>query len=360
MLFALAALRLRDHGRFGDALLLGLAGGLACLTRITAPTLVAPVVLALAVFPRRRPLRRRLELAGVAALVSFALCAPFLASCWLRFGDPFYSINEHVVFYRTRSNLDYTPGMTVAGYLSQSFRPFQLLDTAFVGYTSYSFGRKWSFEDWAPSLGPALAYAAGAGMLLLTGPGPRPPAALDPRRGPAALRVHPRDAARRALAADTPRLSLLPDRGGAGPLGLVPAGHVGAGPRALRARLRPRRVLVIGAGLVVLAGVSWGLWQGLAYLRFAEAVRAGNHVTRVPVWSAGPRDAWVFAEGWYPSLPINAAEGRYCPPLTRDVGDAAPATPGEPGLACGAGARPHLPRSDALAGDRGATSTSGC
>jgi 4-amino-4-deoxy-L-arabinose transferase-like glycosyltransferase len=311
LVVAYAVLRLLDHGRFRDAVLLGLGGGLACLTRITSPTLVVPVVLMLVVFPRSRPWRRRLELAATAGLVALVVAGPFMLSCWLGYGDPFYSINEHVVFYRTRAHLVYEPGMTVLDYLRESFRPFQLLDTAFIGYTKYPFASRWTYQDWSPHLGPLLAGAAMAGLALF----------LGSRRGRVLLLVH--------AAAMFPFVFTHETRLGgpwrltfhAYPIYLLAAfwALYLALQLALSSRARgrllacytPRRAVLVGSGLVGLLVTSWGLWNGLRYLRLAEAVEAGQAVIRPPAVVAGPRDAFFFGEGWHPLVSDPEWPGRY-------------------------------------------------
>ena len=307
LLVAWTALRLYDRGLFRDAVWLGLSSGLAWLTRITSPTLILPVVAALAIFPRSRPRRLRLERAGLAALLALAVAAPFLINCAIAFGDPFYSINEHVVFYRTRSHLEYTQGMTVLDYLTKSFRPWQMADTVFIGFTEYPFARKWSYEDWAPWLGPGLAGAALVGMLLW----------LRSPRGRLLLLTH--------LAALSPFVFTYEAREGgpwrltfhAYPFYLLAAFSALAllvrllawtsARQALREWLTPRRTAGLLAGLALLVAGAWALWNGLYYMRFAEAVRAGDPARAVPLFFAGTRDSFFFGKGWRAARPASVS-----------------------------------------------------
>jgi 4-amino-4-deoxy-L-arabinose transferase-like glycosyltransferase len=311
LLIAWMALRLYDRGSFRDAVWLGLSCGLAWLTRITSPTLILPVIAVLAVFPRSRPLRQRLERAGVAGVVALAVAAPFLINCTIAFGDPFYAINEHVVFYRTRSHLEYRQGMTVADYLTKSFRPWQMADTVFIGFTAYPFAQKWSYADWAPWLGPALGGTALLGLLSW----------LASARGRLLLLAH--------LAAMVPFVFTYEARAG-GPwrltfhaypfyliaafsaLALIARLLVSAtARRAVREWLGWRRGVWLATGLVLLAGGAWTLWHGLYYLRFAEAVRAGTPANTVPLFFAGQRDAFLFGRGWCAPRPAAGMSGRY-------------------------------------------------
>ena len=302
MLTAWAALRLYRRGAFCDALLLGFVGGGAWLTRITTPTLLLPLYLALAVFPRSRPWRLRLQRVGVAALVSIALIAPFMVNCAIVYGDPFYSINQHVVFYRVGSNLSYTHGMNVLDYLRSSFRPAQMADTVFIGYTDYPFGRKWSYGDWSPHLGEILATLSIAGMALWL---------LLPS-GRLLLLVH-------AATMFAFAFSYEAREGGpwrltfhAYPFYLIAAFLVAvwlvrwlvsrSARRQLWEWLSLRRGLSHAAAAAALVLVSWSLWHGLHYLRFAEALRLANDPGRPVGVFAGPRDAFFFAENWHPAV----------------------------------------------------------
>jgi len=167
VLTALAALRHYDAGTTLHALFLGVAGGAATLTRITAFSLVVPLLLCLAVFPRARPRRERLRHVALATVVYLGLVVPFLVSCWLAYGDPFLSINAVTPAYYGGGTVP--NHASVLNMFRNSFRPLQLLDTAFIGSTVYPFARKWHFEGFWPPLGPLLAVLAllGAPLLLL-------------------------------------------------------------------------------------------------------------------------------------------------------------------------------------------------
>ncbi|MCM2258780.1 MAG: glycosyltransferase family 39 protein, partial [Vicinamibacteria bacterium] len=71
--FAWGALRFHARGRFSDALILGLAGGAAWLTRITSLTFLVPGLLLLAFVPRRAAQAGRGQRLGIAVLLCVAL-----------------------------------------------------------------------------------------------------------------------------------------------------------------------------------------------------------------------------------------------------------------------------------------------
>ncbi len=165
--FVWAALGLYDRGRFGDALALGILGGLACLTRVTSLSFVVVALAVLAVVPRGRERRVRLELVAVAGVVCVALLAPFLLSCWIAWGDPLISINGVAPAYQSASGLHAGRDMGVLEYLGARFRLWELLDTVVVGATAYPFANKWNFDYLSPRAAMPLAALAAAGMLLL-------------------------------------------------------------------------------------------------------------------------------------------------------------------------------------------------
>lgn len=165
MVTTLAALKLRETGSAFHAVFLGVAGAMATLTRITSLSLVLPLLVALVLWPGTRPFRQRARAVGLSALVFLLLVAPFLISCWIVLGDPFASINMVTRAYYGRGSIPLHAG--VLNYLGTQFRPFQLLDTAFIGYTLYPFTPKWHFEDWWSPLGPSLAGLSLVGALLL-------------------------------------------------------------------------------------------------------------------------------------------------------------------------------------------------
>jgi hypothetical protein len=166
--FAWAALGLYDRGRFRDALILGLFGGFACLTRVTSLSFVVVALGVLALVPRSREWRVRGERVAVAGVVCAALIVPFLLSCWIAWGDPLVSINGVAPAYQAASGLRGGNEMGVMEYLAARFRAWELLDTVVVGATAYPFARKWNFDYVSPYASALLAAASAVGMLLMT------------------------------------------------------------------------------------------------------------------------------------------------------------------------------------------------
>ncbi len=299
VLTALAALKTYDTGSDLHALFLGVAGAGATLTRITSFSLVLPLLAVLIVFPRRRPFRARVRGVALSAGVFLLLVVPFLISCAVAYGDPFESINGVAGAYYKGSPVPAAP--SVAHLLRTRFRPFQLLDTALVGYTVYPFIRKWNFFDWWPPLGPALAGLALAGGALLL---------LSPRGRLLwvawAGALFPFVFTWQVLGGDAWRLTLH-----AYPFYLVAAGVTVYGALRLvtsaearqsawhwlRTR-NPRSTALLALGLFV---GGWVALRGLPYLVVREAIRAGQP-TRI---AAGARDALFFTRGWYPPVATN-------------------------------------------------------
>ena len=92
--------------------------------------------------------------------MALAVAGPYMAACTLAYGDPFYAVNFHTKFYRSRSGLEYDTPMSWAGYLRTGF---------VTGLTTYPFTNKWQGLDWlTPWLRRLLAPAAVAGLLIFT------------------------------------------------------------------------------------------------------------------------------------------------------------------------------------------------
>ncbi|MCU0241026.1 MAG: glycosyltransferase family 39 protein [Vicinamibacteria bacterium] len=296
--FAIAILKLYERGTFSWSVLAGIGGGLACLTRITSFTLIVPVLAALLIWPRSRPRRTRLQRAGLALFLSLALVAPFMINLTIVYGDPFYSISEHTVFYRARADISAEGRMSVPRYLMTSFRPWQMIDTAAIGFTDYPFSSKWHLEDWVGGLGATLAALALLGLTLW----------LFEANGRWLLLIHaaalvPFVLTWEVKAGDPWRLTLH-----AYPFYLLAAGSLLAnlarlvtdsGARArLKEYLRPRRLAWLGIGALMLLALVGCVRYGLYYMRVREAIRGGvnTHIM------AGPRDALFFGDGWQESV----------------------------------------------------------
>ena len=146
--------------------LAGLAGAAACLTRITSLSFLLPAG-ALLLVSRGEKARERRRALGVAALMLLALVGPFLASCAIAYGDPFYSVNFHTKFYRSRSGLSFQESMGWLDYIRAGSPVREQVAIGFKGITTYPFRNKWRGLDYvSPWLAPTLRIAAVAGLLL--------------------------------------------------------------------------------------------------------------------------------------------------------------------------------------------------
>ena len=167
---AWALLRLRARPSFGNALLAGGLCGLSCLTRITAITFIVPALLWLIV--ERAPAARleRARAVGIATLILTIVVAPFLISCAIATGDPFFAINYHTSYYRFAENQPIHEPMSAAEYLRSKFvdRPIRTLDTGLNGLFVQPFITKWhGFEPWVEGFGSGVRAIAVVGLAAL-------------------------------------------------------------------------------------------------------------------------------------------------------------------------------------------------
>ena len=168
VLTAWALVRFREHASFGRALVLGLAGGAACLTRLTALSFILPA-LAWIVIERRGEGRRRLEYTAAALVVLVAMVLPYLVSCAIATGDPFYSVNHHTGYYRHAEGLSDQAPMGAGEYLRGKFarRPIATLDGAALGLFAWPFANKWHpFDIWMRGSAAVLWWASVAGLAV--------------------------------------------------------------------------------------------------------------------------------------------------------------------------------------------------
>ena len=177
-----AAERARLDPSTAKAALSGVALGASCLLRLTALSLVGPVLVDLALFGCA-PRRRRLVAAGWVMAAAALLVGPYLLSCAIAYGDPFFAVNYHLRYYRPGTATLGAPATSAASaYVFSLLDPLGRADTFFEGVTSYPFLSKWrALELWFGSATNAIACAsvcgligwvvspAGRRLLLLTG-----------------------------------------------------------------------------------------------------------------------------------------------------------------------------------------------
>ena len=169
MLTAWALLRLHDRATFGNALVVGFTAGFACLTRITALSFILPALVWIAMTRGGEERRGRLTYTATAFLVMAALVAPFLISCAIATGDPFFAINYHTGYYRFGENLPIDRPMTAAEYIRRKFagHPLGTLDVAINGLFVRPFATSWQpFGIWLAGLPMLLPAAALAGLAM--------------------------------------------------------------------------------------------------------------------------------------------------------------------------------------------------
>jgi hypothetical protein len=159
--------RLRIDAADLEAVALGVASGLAILTRIMAVPFLAAGVGALVLAPRT-PWRRRLSAIGITTVTALLVSAPYFVNCWRQFGDPLYTFNVHGQIYGAAEGTAFS-GSTAA-YVSQKIlsRPLETLDAVAQGLTTYPFTNKWRGLDvWYDGLGEWASAAAVIGIVLL-------------------------------------------------------------------------------------------------------------------------------------------------------------------------------------------------
>ena len=99
-----------------------------------------------------------------------ALVAPFLISCAIATGDPFYAINYHTGYYRFGEGLPSDRPMSAAAYLVAKFgaHPVRVLDTVLTGLFVQPFATRFrGYEGYAPHIGAVLRWCSAAGLLML-------------------------------------------------------------------------------------------------------------------------------------------------------------------------------------------------
>jgi Dolichyl-phosphate-mannose-protein mannosyltransferase len=285
----------RRRQNLGAVVWLGVIGGLACLVRITSLSFVVPA-LVLAIW--WSPAQRRLVYPAAAAVLTLLLIGPFMYNCWRVFGDPLYAINVHADVYRATEGQAIEQSQTAREYLINmaSGRPWQTLDTAIQGLTSYPFANKWDgFSVWSPFLGRTLAVLAIGGLvawlmfptgrwLWLLAIGSLVPYALtwklisDYRF---TMHVYP--------------VLLLASAWCLVPIASIVRPSFSTQRDWLRWPSKAEGLLAGGA--VVIAGLTtWASLGWLPHVVAQETLRTDGVVT-VP---AGMRDRWFFVEGWGP------------------------------------------------------------
>jgi hypothetical protein len=289
ILSAWALFRLRERPSFGTSLIAGIVCGLACLTRITALSFVVPALIWIAVSGDREHRRERFQFIALTAILAAAVLGPFMISCAIASGDPFLSIDQHTVYYRSAEGLSFTQPMTAGEYLRQKIaaHPIGTIDVGVTGLFVRPFVSKWNgLGVWLPWLGTVLSWCTLVGLA----------ASVFSPKGRLLLLVIVS--------------SLLPyaftwNVGGGGewrftmhayPLYIVAAMYA----IALVPRLTDRKTLPSFArrssAIAAIAAAASVVYVALPWFVVREAVARGESVSV----EAGPRDRVFFRSGWSP------------------------------------------------------------
>jgi 4-amino-4-deoxy-L-arabinose transferase-like glycosyltransferase len=292
---AWAFVRLQRNPTFATGLLAGLTAGLACLTRITALSFLLPALLLVVVDAPHVAWRQRATMAALAAVICGALVGPFLISCAIAMGDPFYAINYHTGYYRFGEGLPSSQPMNTAAYLGAKFasHPVRVLDTVLTGLFVQPFATRFhGYEGYAPHIGAVVQWCAAAGLMMLP----------FVRAGRMVIVI--------LVSSLLPYAFTWNVSGGgewrftmhAYPLYIAAA--LFAIERASRLLLRvwqtrrwpvPPRAAAIRIGVVVLVGgVAWAVYTALPWFVVRESITRREDVSI----ETGPRDRVFFAAGW--------------------------------------------------------------
>src|SRR4029453_811525 len=157
LVVTLAAWRLvrlrQDPGR-APAIWAGVAAAAATLTRITALTFVVPALCWIVVEAPRPERGLRVRASVLACAVTLLLVGPYLASCAMEFGDPFYAINYHTRYYRSAEGRPLDESVSAFDYAKEDLlrRPVAGIDKAAIGLVVWPFSVKWKgFWEWSPT-----------------------------------------------------------------------------------------------------------------------------------------------------------------------------------------------------------------
>lgn len=300
LLTAWGFVRLRQRPAFGNALLAGVLAGFVCLTRITALSFVLPALLLMVVDAPRIEWRRRAAHAALAGVLCALVLGPFLASCAMATGDPFFAINYHTSYYRFAEGQSVDQPVSAASYVARKLagHPFAAVDTAFQGLTVQPFVTRFhGFEGYAPHVGLGLEWlaAVGLGLLLFRPAGRMVLMVLVSSLVPYAFTWNVSSGGEWRFTMHAYPMYLL--AAALAVTGVARGARTVArwGRRSGERRARPWRAVVVRiAVLLVLAMGGGALYYALPWLVVREALRLNEDVSI----ETGPRDRLFFPAGW--------------------------------------------------------------
>ena len=154
-----AAVALGGAG-FRRASLAGALGGLLCLIRLSALSIVVPL---LTIRVLRLPPEERLRYGAGFTLVLLVLVSPFLYSNFRAHGDPFYSVSFHTQFWLRAEGLDPEQGpVSLSRYFTDFERTGALVRGTLLGLTVLPLRTFWNGLGHLPLL---AAVTLGLGVL---------------------------------------------------------------------------------------------------------------------------------------------------------------------------------------------------
>lgn len=162
LLATVAATFLLPTNRRG-ALVSGALGGMLCLIRLSAVSVMVPLI-ALRLWPLSR--RDRLDYGGIVVGVLALIVGPFLVSNALSHGDPFYSISFHTEFWMRAEGLDATSGpVNWTRYFTDFGRAGALVKGTLLGMSVLPIKTFWSGLRLFPLLDAAVLVPGVVGLL---------------------------------------------------------------------------------------------------------------------------------------------------------------------------------------------------
>jgi hypothetical protein len=282
----------------------GVLAAAVCLTRITAISFLVPL-LGYRLWRQPRESRWRSAAASLATLL--VLVSPYLIACWIRFGTPVYAVTGVASSWNWADHAGQPTDWsgTLSGRILD--HPFDFLDSLCFGALR-AFSDRWEgFAVWASPLEGTLAAAAILGLLgFMWSPAGRFLLlflATSPVPYLLIVTTLPADARYRytlhaypifllascyAIARTASAFSALRD----------PASRSWAAvaPVARRA-----------AVTVLVAAAACAVALALPPLRMLEELRRSSRT----VVAAGPRDQFLFRNGWYAPVTMGGVTARY-------------------------------------------------
>jgi 4-amino-4-deoxy-L-arabinose transferase-like glycosyltransferase len=157
----------RDPGR-RHAMVFGALAGLTLLTRLSAFSFILPSLGLAILLPGEKERKVRLRAGAEAIALMLLIAGPFMWACAIGYGDPFYAVNVHTRFYRSRAGLADAAPTNVLSMFTELLAPWEFVRTGFLGFTSVPFESKWSgFDAFLPGLVKVLPILALGGLAAL-------------------------------------------------------------------------------------------------------------------------------------------------------------------------------------------------